>query len=140
MGAFLELISQLIKKLNNERPKEHRTRCLQNPDPPLTRHKIPWRKVKLYKGKNDTMKTILRMVDKWEACTNCSTISPEDRLFLNPMVPVAQNVQPILHPTLKKRVSGQHKTSFRSEHQILRHAIGIIGRITQGMLLLLPKG
>lgn len=49
------------------------------------------------------MKTILRMVDKREACTNCSTISPEDRLFLNPMLPVAQNVQPILHPTFLRK-------------------------------------
>lgn len=34
-----------------------------------------------------------------EACTNCSRISPDERLLLNPMLPVAQKLQPILHPT-----------------------------------------
>lgn len=58
------------------------------------------------------MKTTFRMVDKREAWTNCSTISPEVRLLLNPMLPVAQNVQPILHPTFTKKVSGQHKMAF----------------------------
>lgn len=48
------------------------------------------------------MKTILRMGDKREACTSCSTISPDERLFLNPILPVAQNVQPILQPTCGK--------------------------------------
>jgi len=52
------------------------------------------------KKQGNTMKTTLRMGDKLEACTNCSTISPDDRLLLNPMLPVAQNLQPILHPTL----------------------------------------
>ena len=49
------------------------------------------------------MNTTFRICEKREACTNCSTISPDDRLFLNPMVPVAQNLQPILHPTCNKR-------------------------------------
>ena len=48
------------------------------------------------------MKTTFLICDKREACTNCSTISPDDRLFLNPMLPVAQNVQAILQPTYSK--------------------------------------
>lgn len=46
-----------------------------------------------------TIKTTLRIADMRDACTNCSRISPDDRLFLNPMLPVAQKLQPILHPT-----------------------------------------
>lgn len=49
--------------------------------------------------KPHTMKTTFRIGDKEDACTNCSTISPEERLFLNPIDPVAQNLQAILHPT-----------------------------------------
>ena len=49
-----------------------------------------------------TMKTTLRIGDKRNAWTNCSTISPDDRWFLNPMLPVAQNLQPILQPTYNK--------------------------------------
>lgn len=52
--------------------------------------------------KINTMKTTLRICEKAEAWTSCSTISPEDKLFLNPMDPVAQNLQPILHPTCTK--------------------------------------
>lgn len=53
------------------------------------------------------MKTTLRICEKQEAWTNCSTISPDERLFLNPMLPVAQNLQPILQPTCSKK-KGRH--------------------------------
>lgn len=45
------------------------------------------------------MKTTLRIGETREARTNCSTISPVERLDLKPIVPVAQNLQPILQPT-----------------------------------------
>lgn len=45
------------------------------------------------------MNTTLRMGDRVRACTSCSTISPAVRSPLRPIVPVAQNVHPIAHPT-----------------------------------------
>lgn len=51
------------------------------------------------------MKTTLRIGVKREAWTNCSTISPDDKWLLNPMLPVAQNLQPILQPTCNKQTA-----------------------------------
>lgn len=45
------------------------------------------------------MKTTFRMRACSLACMSCSTISPAVRLPTKPIVPVAQNVQPIWQPT-----------------------------------------
>lgn len=69
-----------------------------------------------------TMKTTFRMCEKRCAWTNCSTISPDDRLFLKPIVPVAQNLQPILQPTLKnskrRKLMIWQKISYIRNHQL----------------------
>lgn len=69
-----------------------------------------------------TMKTTFRMCEKRCAWTNCSTISPDDRLFLKPIVPVAQNLQPILQPTLKNSKSIKlmiwQKITYLRNHQL----------------------
>lgn len=59
------------------------------------------------------MKTMLRIGATWEAWTSCSTISPADKLPFNPMVPVAQNVQPIWQPTFSS--TNTHKIVMTNE-------------------------
>lgn len=66
------------------------------------------------------MKTTLRIGEIRDAWTNCSTISPEVKLLLNPIVPVAQKVHPILQPTYPKSPqihSKQKQLRFRKKNQ-----------------------
>lgn len=65
-----------------------------------------------------TMNTTLRICEKEEAWTSCSRISPDDKLFLNPMDPVAQNLQPILHPTCKNEELNEEELANKKDIEL----------------------